>query len=174
MPRRGLSDRDRAEWAAYARSIRALPGRRLPDLPDLPPAEPVAAPRPAPPSLPAVSRRAALAPLVIGDQPAGLDAATWGRLRSGRIAPTRTLDLHGRTAHRAFHALLGFVQAAHGDRVRCVEVITGRGTGETGGVIRRELPMWLNLGALRPLVLGAAHPHAANPGAVRLLLRRPR
>jgi hypothetical protein len=25
---------------------------------------------------------------------------------------------------------------------------------------------------IRPLVLAAAHPHAANPGSVRLLLRR--
>jgi DNA-nicking Smr family endonuclease len=39
-------------------------------------------------------------------------------------------------------------------------------------VIRRELPLWLNLPELRPLVLAAAYPHPANPGAVRLLLRR--
>ena len=65
-----------------------------------------------------------------------------------------------------------FLEQAHADHVRCVEVITGRGSGEAGGVIRRELPMWLNLPALRPLVLAATHPHAANPGSVRLLLRR--
>jgi DNA-nicking Smr family endonuclease len=53
-------------------------------------------------------------------------------------------------------------------------VITGRGSGETGGVIRRELPLWLNLPQLRPLVLAVTHPHAANVGAVRLLLRRTR
>jgi hypothetical protein len=46
--------------------------------------------------------------------------------------------------------------------------------GEGGGVIRRELPLWLNLPEIAPLVLGAVHPHAANPGAVRLLLRRVR
>jgi hypothetical protein len=34
--------------------------------------------------------------------------------------------------------------------------------------------MWLNLPEIRPLVLAAAHPHAANPGSVRLLLRRVR
>ena len=28
--------------------------------------------------------------------------------------------------------------------------------------------------ALRPLVLAASHPHPANPGSVRLLLRRPK
>ena len=112
--------------------------------------------------------------LAIGQAPAGLDAGTWTRFRTGRIAPSRTLDLHGRTAQRAFHALHAFLQAAHADRLRCVEVITGRGSGESGGVIRREFPLWLNLSALRPLVLAASHPHAANPGAVRLLLRRPR
>jgi DNA-nicking Smr family endonuclease len=41
-------------------------------------------------------------------------------------------------------------------------------------VLRRELPLWLNLPALRPLVLAASHPHPANPGSVKLLLRRPK
>ena len=53
-----------------------------------------------------------------------------------------------------------------------MEVVTGRGSGETGGVIRREFPLWLNLPEIRPLILGAAHPHALNPGSVRLILRR--
>ena len=88
--------------------------------------------------------------------------------------PGRTLDLHGRTAQHAFHALQAFLHRAHADRVRCVEVITGRGTGEGGGVIRRELPLWLNLPPLRPLVLAVTHPHAANVGSVRLLLRKPK
>jgi DNA-nicking Smr family endonuclease len=39
-------------------------------------------------------------------------------------------------------------------------------------VLKRELPHWLNEPALRPLVLAASHPHPANPGSVRLLLRR--
>ena len=88
--------------------------------------------------------------------------------------PVRTLDLHGKTAQAAFHALERFVHAASGDRVRCVEVITGRGSGEGGGVIRREMPFWLNSAGLRPLILAAAYPHAGNLGATRLLLRRKR
>ncbi len=115
-----------------------------------------------------------VAPLAIGKPPAGVDAASWNRLRTGRLAPERTLDLHGRTAHAAYDALTAFLHRAQADRVRCVEIITGRGEGAAGGVIRRELPLWLNLDALRPLVLGAAYPHPANSGAVRLLLRRPR
>ena len=101
-----------------------------------------------------------------------MDAATWQRFRGGKVPAARRLDLHGMTAQRAFHALVAFLRSAHADRLRCVEVITGRGSGEETGVLRRELPLWLNLPDIRPMVLGAAHPHAANPGAVRLLLRR--
>jgi DNA-nicking Smr family endonuclease len=103
-----------------------------------------------------------------------VDTSSWQRFRTGKTAPTRTLDLHGRTAQRAYHALHAFLHAAHADGIRCVEIVTGRGSGEAGGVLRRELPMWLNSPTLRPLVLAASHPHRANPGAVRLLLRRSR
>ena len=41
-----------------------------------------------------------------------------------------------------------------------------------GGVLRRELPHWLNAPDLRRILLAAAHPHAANTGAVHLMLRR--
>jgi DNA-nicking Smr family endonuclease len=115
-----------------------------------------------------------VAPLTVGDQPGGIDKATWQRFRTGKLAATRRLDLHGMTAQRAFHALVSFLRSAHADQVRCVEVVTGRGSGETGGVIRREFPHWLNLPEIRPLILGAAHPHALNPGSVRLFLRRVR
>jgi DNA-nicking Smr family endonuclease len=81
----------------------------------------------------------------------------------------RTLDLHGHTAQRAYHTLAAFLHSAQAEGLRCVEVVTGQ-----GGVLRRELPLWLNQPDFRSLVLAAAHPHAANPGAVRLLLRRRR
>lgn len=174
MARRALTEQDRAAWAGFARGITLLPGRAAPEPPPLPQPSAVSpVPAQVQSALPPLPRAVAPA-LSVGMQPGGLDGSTWNRFRTGRLGPTRTLDLHGRTAQRAFHALHGFLLAAHADRVRCVEVITGRGSGEAGGVIRRELPLWLNLPALRPLVLAASHPHPANPGAVRLLLRRPR
>jgi DNA-nicking Smr family endonuclease len=167
-----LTEADRQYWALYAQQITPLQGRSAPPLPPVPEAAAPAvaqhadAPKVRPPT------RAQAAPIAVGDNPGGVDRATWQRLRTGRLAPARTLDLHGRTAERAFHALAAFLRAAQADGLRCVEVITGRGTGEAGGVIRREFPHWLNRPDLRPLVLAASHPHPANPGSVRVLLRR--
>lgn len=170
---RALSDHDTAVWAAFAQKITPLPGRRpvaAIGTPAPEPAPPAAAREKAPP--PVVKGR--LTPVQISTQPPGIDTGTWQRFHRGKLVTARKLDLHGMTAQVAFHALRAFLRAAHADHLRCVEVVTGKGGGEGGGVIRREFPMWLNLPDIRPLVLAAAHPHAANHGSVRLLLRRPR
>jgi DNA-nicking Smr family endonuclease len=179
MPRRtrGLSETDQALWADYVSRLAPLRGRVVQKAPAVAAARPVVEAAAGAPGVPAaVTQRAALRKqtpaLAVGDQPGGIDKATWQRFRTGKLVATRRLDLHGMTAQRAFHALVSFLHAAHAEHVRCVEVVTGRGTGETGGVIRREFPHWLNLPQIRPLILGAAHPHALNPGSVRLILRR--
>ncbi len=161
MPRlRPLSEDDKAAWEAFVLGARRPAARAAPPAP---PAQ--AARKPA---------RSAPAPLTIGEAPAGLDAGTWHRFRSGRMAPERRLDLHGKTVAAAHLALTRFLHAAQAEQVRCVEVITGKGSPEGGGAIRRELPMWLNEPGLRGIVLATAHPHARNPGATRVLLRRRR
>lgn len=165
-PRRsGLTDADRALWDNYAAQVRPLAGR-TPTTPVLPPA---ATPSPRPRLTPPRTSHAPLPALAVGTQPGGMDTATWQRFRTGKLPVIRTLDLHGYTAQRAHHALTSFLRSAHAEGLRCVEVVTGQ-----GGVLKRELPLWLNLPELRPLVLASAHPHPANPGSVRLLLRRAR
>jgi DNA-nicking Smr family endonuclease len=183
-PRRSrLTDADRAAWASYAGRIPPLPGRSRPQPPASPDPPTITPPASAPPAIlpprprihaTARASRIAAPPLAVGDHPGGVDSASWQRLRAGKLPPGRVLDLHGQTAQRAFHALMAFLRTAHADRLRCVEVITGHGNASGGGVLRRELPLWLNLPDIRPMVLAAAHPHATNPGAVRLLLRRMR
>ena len=183
---RSLTDTEAAEWASYARRVTPLRGI---------PAHPGAAhgtlaqeagrvisevPQRGTRSPGSVTARAP--PLGVGGQPPGVDAASWQRFRRGQLASARKLDLHGMTAQQAFHALRLFLRAAQSDGVRCVEIVTGRGNGEHGGVLRRELGLWLNLPDIRPMVLAAVHPytssalhsHMANPGSVRLLLRRSR
>ena len=174
--RSGLTDADRAAWAAYASQVTPLAGRARPQPPpDLPqPGVSPARSKPRPPCPRHGPARSLPPGLSVGAQPPGVDSATWQRLRTGRLAATRRLDLHGHTAQRAFQSLSLFLRVAQAEHVRCVEVITGRGGPEGGGVLRRELPLWLNLPDLRPLVLAAAHPHPGNDGAVRVLLRRMR
>ena len=169
MARPRPSATETADWARFTQEIRPLPGRARP----LPPPPPAATPRATAPAPPPDPRRAAV-PLAVGEAPGGLDRATWQRFRSGALAPARVLDLHAHTAQRAFLALGAFLAAAAADGQRCVEIVTGRGSGEAGGVLRREVPLWLNRAELRPLILAVAHPHPANPGALRVLLRRRR
>ena len=170
--RKSLTDADRAAWASYASRITPLPGRdRPPPTSPAPPAVLPPRPRPIAPGRTSYGMHPALS---VGDHPGGVDSASWQRFRTGKLPAARVLDLHGQTAQRAFHALVAFLRTAHADRLRCVEIVTGRGTASSIGVLRRELPMWLNLPDIRPLVLAATHPHAANPGSVRLLLRRVR
>jgi DNA-nicking Smr family endonuclease len=171
---RRLSEADQAIWADYAQRIAPLRGRVGVKPAEASPAKPTP---PAPPARPKFAAQASkprmvATPLTVGTPPGGIDKATWQRFQSGKLLAVRRLDLHGMTAQRAFHALVAFLRTAHAEQARCVEVVTGRGTGEAGGVIRRELPHWLNLPEIRPLILGAAHPHALNPGSVRLILRR--
>ena len=125
-----------------------------------------------PPPAPVRAAPRSLAPIEIGTSPGGVDRSTWMRFRGGKLVAQRTLDLHGRTVQRAHAELHAFLGTAMSERLRCVEIITGRGSGENGGVLRREVPLWLNGPTLRPIVLAAAHPHAANQGSIRVLLRR--
>ena len=152
--RTGTRPPDLAVWADYCAPFGPLPGRAQPETVRAAPS-----PRPLPQgegeTTPSPAAAAPAAPLAVGDAPAGVDTASWNRLRTGRLAPERTLDLHGRTAQRAYHALAAFLHRAQADRVRCVEIITGRGEGDE----RRRDP---------PRVAALAQPcRAAAAGARR-------
>jgi len=168
---RGLTEADRALWRAYAAEVAPLPGRELPPAPLAAPAIALAAPA-VPPVTPPPAPRWTPPDIAVNAPPAGLDDRRWRDLRRGRMRPERSIDLHGRRAQEAHGAVRSFLADAYADGVRCVAVITGRGSSPEGGVLRRELPHWLNAPDLRRILLGAAHPHSANTGAVHLLLRR--
>jgi DNA-nicking Smr family endonuclease len=172
MRRKGLSGQDLKLWHAYTADIHPLFGHARP-------ADPDPTPPPAAPAAPPVSHVQAPRPMHVpppevrvGEQPGGLDRRRWKQLRSGDLRAERTLDLHGRRVNDAHAALRAFLLDAAADGVRHVTVVTGKGPMPEGGILRRELPHWLNAPELRPLVLGAAHPHPTNAGAVNILLRR--
>jgi DNA-nicking Smr family endonuclease len=172
--RKGLSRTDLALWHAYTRDVLPLFGHAAPPAPD--PAEPppvLATPKPHPPH-PSKPIRHPPKEIVVGEQPGGLDRRRWKELRRGDRGAERVLDLHGRRAQDAHDVLRRFLLDCAADGVRSVTVVTGKGPAPEGGVLKRELPHWLNAADLRPLLLGAAHPHPTNTGAVNILLRRKR
>jgi DNA-nicking Smr family endonuclease len=163
---RGLSEADLRLWAAYSQTLKLMPGKtRLPVEPEAVPT--VVVPPETPVVKASVKRRASAGSVHVDAPPPGLDRASWQKFRTGKARSGRILDLHGHTAARAHHATLQFIQNAHAEQIRVVEIITGKGE-----VLLRELPHWLNSPQLRPLILALAHPHAGNTGSVRILLRR--
>jgi DNA-nicking Smr family endonuclease len=170
---KGLTKADLALWHAFTEQITPMFGHQRPPAPDLPSAPPPP-PEAAPVALLKPPPRQTQAELRVGEAPGGLDRKRWAALRRGDMRAERTLDLHGRRVQDAHAALRSFLLGAAADGVRSVTVVTGKGPQPEGGILRRELPHWLNAPDLRPLVLGAAHPLPGNAGAVNLLLRRKR
>src|SRR5690348_8120590 len=91
---RRLSMEEAAAWARFADRIEPLRGRVTAASRREASIEGIPQRRPAP-------LREAPRALSIGDQPGGLDRASWQKLRGGAMRPEWSLDLHGLTAERA-------------------------------------------------------------------------
>jgi DNA-nicking Smr family endonuclease len=140
-------------WAEYSRGVTPLRGKPAP------PKSPKPAPR--------AAQRVAAAPSEIATP----DRRTLENLKRGRMRPEARLDLHGMTRGEAFDELVGFVARAQSRNVRVALVITGR-----SGVLRQEVPRWLETPDIRPRILGHAEakPRDGGPGALYVLIRRAR
>lgn len=177
---------DLETWQRATRDVRPLKPLppREPDPAPPPSAEP-AAKGPAPPPSPPLAWRAPavrptppppLPPLAADGPGAGMDRRMLRRVRRGLVSIEARLDLHGMTQDAAHAALAGFVRRCQADRKRVVLVITGTGhRREGGGVLRSQLPRWLNEPELRRRVIHmqtAGRGHGGG-GAFYLFLRRP-
>ncbi len=175
---------DAALWREVTRTVTPLPGRHPP--PAEAPAPPAAEHKPPPPARGALRRKAMQAPLPVAPAPLpplqsgsvpGVDRRTSERLRKGRMAIEGRIDLHGMTQAAAHSALSGFILQSHRQRRRVVLVITGKGNiGRGGGVLRAEVPNWLNQEPVREKVLAffPAQPKDGGAGALYVLLKRQR
>lgn len=128
----------------------------------------VQAPPPPPPKSPEP-------PLERG-QVAGVDRRQADRFKRGRTPIEAKIDLHGLTLERAHRRLTEFLETAQEDGRRAVLVVTGKGVREGTGVIRMQVPRWLNEPRLRPLILAYeyAQPKDGGMGALYILLRKRR
>jgi DNA-nicking Smr family endonuclease len=146
------------------------------DVARLDPAAPPPAAADEPPPRKRASPRAPEAASVAGRAASGLDRRSAEKLRRGELRLEARLDLHGMTQDEAHRALAGFLVRAQEAGKRCVLVITGKGSGERGGVLRAAVPRWLGEAPHRGRVLATApaQPRDGGAGALYVLLRRRR
>jgi DNA-nicking Smr family endonuclease len=97
------------------------------------------------------------------------------QLSRGRKEIDARLDLHGMTQTRAHRALSDFLRRAHADGLTFVLVITGKGRTTASeserGVLRRQVPQWLNLPEFRNMVVGFEEAHIGHGGEGALYVR---
>jgi len=120
----------------------------------------------------------------IGQAPLRMDRKRFSNLKKGRLAPEARLDLHGMTAAVAHAALTRFILDSVVEGRRLVLVITGKGKRkpdhgpipERHGVLRHQVPHWLNTPPLAHNILQIvqAHVRHGGDGAIYVYLRRSR
>jgi DNA-nicking Smr family endonuclease len=173
--RRSLSDDERALWDTVTRAVAPLRKRKMRNR-----EEPiVAAPTADLPAKPARSMKMVPAPAAKTPPLAPLGRRMRAKLARGSEAIDDRIDLHGMTQADAHAALAHFLRRAQARGARVVLVITGKGAGgemySERGVLKRQVPHWLEGSALRPLVIGfeSAGPGHGGAGALYVRLRRP-
>lgn len=102
-----------------------------------------------------------------------MDHKSFGRMKKGRLSPEARIDLHGMTLQQAHPALNRFILDSHAADRRLVLVITGKGKPspdlgaipERRGVLKHQVPHWLQSGALRSAVLQVTEANLKHGGA---------
>jgi DNA-nicking Smr family endonuclease len=171
--RRSLSDDERALWDTVTRAIAPLrkrKGKRREEK-----AVEAAAPAPERPMratkiVPPAAPKPRAPPLV------PLGRRMRSKLARGSEPIDDRIDLHGLTQADAHVALAHFLRRAQARGARVVLVITGKGArGEDAysgrGVLKRQVPHWLESAALRPLVVGFESAGVGHGGAGALYVR---
>jgi DNA-nicking Smr family endonuclease len=182
MARRPISDEERALWQMIAKTATPLKRRRKSEPKPLPPPE-EPAPKFAkpkgkapPPKAPAPVAPPPVRPHALTHGHAvGIDKRQAERFRRGKTPIEGKIDLHGRTQQEAHDDLHHFLARAHASGKRMVLVITGKGiTGSKSGVLKENVPRWLNEPTLRRNVLAFdyAEPQHGGEGALYVLLKR--
>jgi DNA-nicking Smr family endonuclease len=174
--KRSLSEDEHTLWTVVTRSIKPLRRRKAVTAPQeeiAPPAMPprklakiaMVVPPPAPPA-----SRMEPPPL------APLGRRLKQKIGRGSEPIDARIDLHGMTQASAHSALAHFLRRAQHDGARVVLVITGKGKAGTDphaerGVLKRQVPMWLESPELRPLIVGLEAANIGHGGAGALYVR---
>jgi DNA-nicking Smr family endonuclease len=167
---RGLSDDERVLWRAVTSTIAPLKGRKpaVAEAAEPAPVAAVAKQKPSKMMPPAPSLQRVTPPPL-----ATLDRRTKQRIARGRTEIDGRLDLHGLTQAEAHAVLARFLHQAQAREAKVVLVITGKGgpAGEGRGVLKRQVPFWLESSELRSLVIGFENAGAGHGGEGALYVR---
>lgn len=190
-----LSDEDKALWKKVADSTEPLRPNRMPA--DI--QTPQETKQPAKPNVSSAS----LAPFRVGEKsrskpPQGgtghaslssattrnlfMDRKTFGKMKKGQMSPEARLDLHGMSLAQAQPVLTRFIMNAVAAERRLVLVITGKGKDRDDGgpipvrhgILRHQVPHWLQMMPLHPFILQVTEAHVKHGGhgAYYVYLRR--
>ena len=175
--KRSLSKAEKSLWKAYIRDVTPIRSARMERSEAEEARDPLKAvmrkPILASQTKPTVSPMTplALTPLALG-QISDIDRSTARKFTTGRLPIEARLDLHGLNQDQAHGRLNQFIEHAQSRALRCVLVITGKG----GGVLKRQVPIWLNMPRLRSHILAfnPARRRDGGEGALYVLIRRKR
>ncbi len=98
------------------------------------------------------------------------------QLKRGHFPVQDYIDLHGMTRQEAETEVRDFLLKSHGRGLRCVLIVHGRGPNspESLPVLKEGLPLWLNRGPVKKIVLAfaTAKPYDGGTGALYVLIKR--
>lgn len=178
--RRQLTREEEALWRAVMVDVTPLFGKEFAEDLSLPPVSPPSKPqRLVKPQTTPASALKPQAPVVNPESAYQMNRGWERKLRRGTVGIEGRIDLHGMTREVAFTRLHRFLLDAITNEQRCLLVITGKG-GRPGsdaqGILKTEIPRWLNHGPLESYILSVetAHPRDGGSGAYYVILRRQR
>jgi DNA-nicking Smr family endonuclease len=157
-----LSDEDRMIWHHIAQAIQPMRGKTKPPAP-----------------VPSRAHEASQHSFVPEskskpEQPAPFDPAMRKALTRKKRGIDARLDLHGLSQGAAHSMVMNFIDTAGQRGCQIVLIITGKGKGEEGGILRRYLPIWLEHPAMAEKIVSfePAPPKYGGTGAWVIHLRK--
>lgn len=106
----------------------------------------------------------------------GLSRKIMRRLKRGQFPYQDYIDLHGLTRQEAETKVRKFLVQSHRLGLRCVLIVHGRGLNSPDSfpVLKESMPIWLNHGPVKKIVLAfaTAQPYDGGTGAIYVLLKK--
>lgn len=106
----------------------------------------------------------------------GVSRKMMRKLKRGQFSVQDYVDLHGLNREEGEIRVREFLLDSYARGLRCVLIVHGRGLNSPDSlpVLKEELPIWLNRGPIKKIVLAfsTALPHDGGTGAIYVLLRK--